>query len=123
MPLHNIKLLVTLFVQMKVIAFFMVFCMFFLSSIPGRGNIVQTSIKENCCHKMTKNTPCNSNQKDDCSRGVCNTMLSCSTCGFLQTEPVRIKTIVPVLKECPVTRYLVGNGSDFSLSCWNPPKV
>lgn len=117
------KLLISLFVPMKVIALFLVFCMFFLFSIPGRANTMQTSIKENCCHKAVKNMPCSSNQKDNCSKGVCNAMLSCSSCGFLKVEPVRIKTIATALNECLVTPYLVGNGSDFSISCWNPPKV
>lgn len=109
--------------SMKVVAFLLVFCMFFLFSIPGRANIIQTSTKENCCHKASKNIPCGSNQKDDCSKGVCNTMLSCSTCGFLKIEPVRIKAIITILNDCPVTPYLIGNGSNFSLSYWNPPKL
>lgn len=50
-------------------------------------------------------------------------MLSCSNCGFLKVESMRIKTIVTVPNENLVTPYLVGNGSDFSISCWNPPKV
>jgi hypothetical protein len=72
---------------------------------------------------MTKSQPCGHQQKDDCGAGMCSTMLSCNSCGFLYVERVMVKPIVPVLKEQSVTPYLSGTLSAYAPSSWRPPKV
>ncbi|WP_143013788.1 hypothetical protein [Mucilaginibacter sp. OK268] len=106
---------------MKATALFLVICMVFVSvfAVKAKGS----SMFEKCCHKTTKSQSCEHQQKDDCGQGMCNTMLSCNTCGFLFVEQVTVKPIVPVLKERSVTPYLSGSLSAYSSSSWRPPKV
>jgi hypothetical protein len=108
---------------MKVVAFVMIMCLVLVSAIPGREKTIVVLTKENCCHKMIKHSPCRHEQKDDCGRGSCNTMLSCATCGFLKAERITVNPIIPVLKETLITPYLMGDLSDYSIPNWNPPKV
>jgi hypothetical protein len=108
---------------MKVIAFIMVACLVFLSSISGKAETMQSAVVKTCCHKMEKTMPCKHEQKNGCADGMCNTVLSCGMCGFLKVDPIRANAVAPVLKPLQLATYSVGATSDYSLSMWNPPKV
>jgi len=108
---------------MKVAAFFMIVCMVSFTAFPGKVKAMCTSTVKTCCHKMEKQAPCNPQQKDDCGKGMCNTMLSCASCGFLTVDPILVKPLIPIAKELQLTPYHMGNLSDYSLLNWNPPKV
>jgi hypothetical protein len=95
----------------------MVFVSVFTVRAKGSGML------EKCCHKTTRSQSCEHQQKDDCGKGMCNTMLSCNTCGFLFVEQVTVNPIVPVLRERSVTPYLSGSLSAYSSWSWRPPKV
>jgi len=95
--------------------------MVFVSVFTAKANSM--GVLEKCCHKTTKSQSCEHQQKDDCGAGMCNTMLSCNTCGFLFVEQVTVNPIVPVVKEQSVTPYLSGSLSAYSSSSWRPPKV
>ena len=104
-------------------AFFMIVCLAFLSVFPGKVKAMRTTSMKACCHGIEKQKPCNPKQKDDCSLGICNMILSCSTCGFLTVDPITVKPLIPVSMELQLTPYHMGNLSDYSLINWNPPKV
>jgi hypothetical protein len=107
----------------KVTALFLVICMVFVSVFTAKADSMRMAA--NCCHKMTKSLPCDHHpqQKNNCGQGMCTSMLSCNTCGFLGAEPVSITVVVPVLKEAAVTSHSSGSLSAYSSSSWRPPKV
>jgi hypothetical protein len=109
--------------MMRASAFLMIGCLIFLSAFAGKVKTSSRVVKENCCHKMAKQTPCSSTQNNDSGRGMCYTMLSCASCGFLKVDPVLVNAVPPVLIKVQVTPYHMGDLSDYSISNWNPPKV
>jgi hypothetical protein len=54
---------------------------------------------------------------------MCATMLSCGTCCFVKTEPISVAPITATFGAKNVTPYRMGYLSDYSITCWNPPKV
>jgi hypothetical protein len=104
---------------MKYIAVFLILNVLLLSSVTGMANIPHGTAS--CCAaKMTKS--CCKEQKhssdNDCAKGNCNAMLSCTTYGFLIISPVSLspviidlilKPLIPLLPaSCPTTRIMTG---------------
>jgi len=118
----DLKILL-IFGAMKVIAFFMMVCLVFLTAFPGKAKAMHTSTMKICCHGVEKQGPFNPKQKDDCDRGMCNIILSCPGCSFLVVDPIVVKPLTPIAKELQVTPYHMGDLSDYSMINWNPPKV
>ena len=112
-----------IFGVMKVIAFFMIVCLVFLTVSPGKAEVMHTATVKTCCHGMEKQAPSNPKQKDDCDRGMCNNTLTCPGCSFLTVDPIVVKPLVPISKDLQATPYHMGDLSDYSLVNWNPPKV
>jgi hypothetical protein len=108
---------------MKALALLLIICIVTLSALPVRAVAVQHQLKKECCQKMPAKAPCNQSNNDCNGLGNCNTMLSCSGCGFLVVEPVAIATMVPIITAASLTLHSAGNVSGFSLSSWHPPKV
>ena len=108
---------------MKVIAFIMVACLVFPSSISGKAEAMQAAVIKTCCHKIERSIPCKHEQKNGCADGMCNSVLSCSMCGFLKVDPTTVNAVIPVLRKLQLTIHQVGTPSDYSLLMWNPPKV
>lgn len=108
---------------MKVIAFFMIVCLIFLTGSPGKAKASRTSTTKTCCHGIEKKSHSSREQKDDCGQGMCNIMLSCPGCGFLTVDPIMVKPLNPISKEFQATPYAMGDLSGYSLINWNPPKV
>jgi hypothetical protein len=107
----------------KVTALFLVICMLFVSVFTAKAIGVHTSAVKSCCHKMMQKPPCQHQQKNDCGQGMCVSMLSCSSCGFLKVDLLSVTPIVPTLKETAVPAYQLGSLSAYSLSSWRPPKA
>jgi hypothetical protein len=107
---------------MKAISFVMLVCLLLLSVIPARVMAVANMPKKDCCHKMAS-APCGHSSKKACDGGMCATMLSCGTCCFVKTEPIIVAPITATFGAKNVTPYRMGHLSDYSITCWNPPKV
>ena len=107
---------------MKVVAFVIMFCLVFLSLFPGKAETAMPALSKSHC-PMATHSPCKPKQANDCGQGTCSTMLSCATCGYLKSEPITIKALVPVIKDSALTPYNMGGLADYSPSNWNPPKV
>jgi hypothetical protein len=107
---------------MKVVAFVMMFCLVFLSLFPGKAQTVLQMASKSHCH-MATHSPCKPKQANNCGQGTCSNMVSCSACGYLKTELITIKAMVPVIKESVLPPYDMGSLADYSPSNWNPPKV
>jgi hypothetical protein len=106
----------------KVTALFLIICMVFSVFTAKAGGMHMFAAKS-CCHDMMKNQPCGHQQKNDCGQGMCTSMLSCNSCGFLKADAVSVTPVVPTQKEPSVTLHHLGSLSAYSLSCWRPPKV
>jgi len=81
-----------------------------------------------CCAKTHKNAQCpkqaeKKHQEDNCEKQGCNMFLTCSLCGFLTVEPVRVDEALPAILEKTVPTYQYGNSAAHLLSAWKPPKV
>jgi hypothetical protein len=62
-------------------------------------------------------------QEDNCEKYGCNMMLTCSICGFLVIEPVRVNAALVTLIEKTVPTYQYGNSAVYFAKDWKPPKV
>ena len=108
---------------MKVASFLLMLCFVFLSAIPVKAKDRCVSMKEKHCHKMAaKQSPCNPSPKNNCGQGMCNT-LSCTSCGYLKTDPILVDAVIPVLTESQFIPYHIGALSGYSMINWNPPKI
>src|ERR1700742_2721705 len=94
-----------IFGAMKVIAFFMIVCLGLLAAFPVKATAMRSSTVKNCCHGMEKKVPSDHKQKDDCSGGMCNVILSCPACSFLTADTIMIKPLIPTPKESEATPY------------------
>lgn len=109
---------------MKYIAVFLMVNVLLFSSFTGMANIRYenaTSCKQitgQDCGKQSKHASDN-----DCSKGMCNAMLSCGVCIFVVNSSVSISATISSLCSRVVPPSAIGELSDYHSSGWNPPKV
>src|SRR6184192_2467656 len=99
---------------MKSIAVFLATCILLLSSVQGMANTHRgtgASCKESghqdCC-KQQKQTSDN-----NCAKGACNAMLSCSTCGFIIIQPIAVLPAMVHLNNQLAHPFITGELSDY----------
>jgi hypothetical protein len=109
---------------MKYIAVFLVLNVLLLSSISGMANI---RYGKATCRKQTTAQDCCRQPKhtsdNDCAKGTCNAMLSCSTCGFLMISPISLSPVMSNLSTQIAHPFITGELSDYYSDDWNPPKA
>jgi hypothetical protein len=79
-----------------------------------------------CCKESTHKDRCKQqkqNSDNNCAKGVCNTMLSCSTCGFMLNPSVLLSPATIDLNNQIARPFITGEISDFHDNDWNPPKA
>jgi hypothetical protein len=113
---------------MKFLASLLIVCIVLLSAFAGSVKPLQLAEKTDCCAKADKNahcpkTPEKKHQEDNCEKYGCNMMLTCSICGFLVIEPVRVNAALGTLVEKAVPTYQYGNSAVYFAKDWKPPKV
>jgi hypothetical protein len=111
---------------MKYIAVFLATCILFLSPVPGNANGLHHQVSASCFKKSSptdhcggqKHIPCN-----DCSKGTCNTMMSCSTGGFLMSSSIVVSPVMLDLSSQITYPFSTGELSEYQDNDWNPPKA
>lgn len=109
---------------MKFLAILQIVCLMFLSAyIPAKAET--HNMKQDCCNRMKKAGACKSDKKagDDCNSQRCNLMLTCSICGFLIQQPVKLQAAAFITLKSPLSKYQMGDATGYSTSDWKPPKV
>jgi len=109
---------------MKYIAVFLIWNMLLLSAIQGIANSHHETAM--CCKQTTHHDCCNQPKRgadNDCSKGACNVMLSCGTCGFLIISSVSILPVITDVNSKMAQRFRMGELSDYQDNGWNPPKI
>lgn len=110
---------------MKYIAVFLASCILFLSPASGMATNLHHKVSASCCKASSpknhcgdqKNIPCN-----DGAKGTCNTMLSCSTCGFLTAPTLAVLPVITNLNNQITHLFVTGELSDYQDNDWNPPQ-
>src|SRR5258707_15607262 len=111
---------------MKYIAFFLISCLLFLSPVPGSASGLHHEVPASCFKKSLakdhcgdqKNIPCN-----DCAKGTCNAMTSCSAIGFLMSSSIVVSPAMIDLSSQVTHPFSTGELSDYEDNDWNPPKA
>lgn len=109
---------------MKSIAVFLILNLLLLSSFSGMAHIRHD--KASCCIAKTQKDCCKQQKhtdNDECSKGICNAMLSCGTCGFAMSLAVSISPTVSILSNQAAHSFAIGELSDYHDNGWNPPKA
>lgn len=109
---------------MRFLSVLLVGCFLFLSFTGTIRPSVETAAAKMCCEKMTGK--CGHTQKHGESKGCdkqgCPMMFSCSICGFLKVENIRLQTAPVYSLSKPVPLYIIGDLSAYPSSDWKPPK-
>jgi hypothetical protein len=113
---------------MKFLASLLIVCIVLLSAFAGTVKPLQVAEKADCCAKTKKNTHCpkapeKKHQEGNCEKQGCNMLLTCSICGFLAVEPVRVDTALTDMIEKTVPTYQYRNLAVYLAEDWKPPKV
>jgi len=109
---------------MKYITVFVILNVLLLSSATGMANISHGTAS--CCAAKIHTANCKQQKHtsdNDCAKGNCNAMLSCSTCGFLIISPISISPAIIDLNTQPAHLFITGELSDYQDNDWNPPKA
>lgn len=96
--------------------------MLLISTIPGKAELMN-NMSKNCCHHMANMPQKQHGRQNGCDGGMCMTVLSCNNCCFLKVEPVKADAVVISIDNDEDLPYLIGNLSDYTDMCWNPPKA
>jgi len=109
---------------MKFLAVLLMVCILSLSTFAGMVKAAVPTVKEDCCKHMAGKA-CHQKpaKDDDCSKSGCAMLFSCSICGFLMVEPVRVKPSPATQIAQSVTPYKTGHLSAYASSDWKPPKT
>lgn len=111
---------------MKVLASLLIVCIVFLSSFAGSVKPLPVAEKADCCAKTHKDAHCPKATKkkhQDCEKQGCTMFLTCSICGFLAVEPVRVNATLAIILEKTVPTYQYSNSAVYFAKDWKPPKV
>jgi hypothetical protein len=109
---------------MKYIAVFLILNVLLLASVTGMANISHGTAS--CCTAKMKKDCCKQQKPaagNDCAKGNCNAMLSCSTCGFLITSIIAVLPVMINLNNRIAYPFITGELSDYQDNDWNPPKA
>jgi hypothetical protein len=109
---------------MKSIAVFLILNILLLSSFTGTASSHYG--KASCCVAKAYKGCCKQQKHssgNDCAKGNCNAMLSCSQCGFVITASVSISPIISILSGQAVRPFPIGELSDYHGNGLNPPKA
>jgi len=84
--------------------------------------------KHACCRKMAgmaaaQMKKMQQQHKKDCESQNCPLMFSCTLCGFILAEPLKLESTVPTYIEKPISLYTIGDLSAYHPSDWKPPKA
>jgi hypothetical protein len=109
---------------MKYLAIFLASCILLLSSVSvmasphqGQASCCKESTHKDCC-KQKKQTSDN-----NCAKGTCNAMLSCSNFGFIPSPSVSLSPVMIDLNNQIAHPFITGQVSDYHDNDWNPPKA
>jgi hypothetical protein len=109
---------------MKYLAVFFASCILLLSSFSTMASPCQGAAS--CCKESTHKDCCKHQKQssdNDCAKGACSAMLSCSTCGFILTPSVSLSPAMIDLNKQIAPPFITGEISDFHDNDWNPPKA
>jgi hypothetical protein len=109
---------------MKYIAVFLILNVLLLSAVAGKAAIQRGTAT--CCISKSQKDCCGQQKKsadNDCSKGPCNAMLSCGTCGFIVATSISISPAVINLNQQTIHHFAAGELSDYHGNDWNPPKA
>lgn len=108
---------------MKFLAVLLIGAILLLSS-QFEVKAVAPAVKNACCkHMAGKACHQKSAQKDDCSKPGCNMMFTCSICGFLTVEPLRIEPAMATQIEQLAPTYKTGHLQAWCTANWKPPQA
>jgi len=111
---------------MKLLAVLLSAYILFLGA-AGAMKPVDRPGKQPCCHKMAGMTALQMKKrqqhKKDCDQQTCPLMFSCSLCGFILAEPLKLESAMPTFIEKPISLYRIGDLSAYHPSDWKPPKT
>lgn len=107
---------------MKIVALTLILNILLLASFPGSAN--GNYGKARCCTEQIKKS-CDHHQpsNNDCSKGNCNTLLPCGTCGFVIVETTTISPLSAIFKRQLIAELVIAKLSDYQDKDWNPPKA
>jgi len=89
----------------------------------------QPSVKKICCHKMAGISAAQmkkmkeEHSRKGCEKQNCNMMFSCTLCGFIVIDILRLQPHHTNYAEKPISLYRIGNLSAYHPSDWKPPKA
>ena len=108
---------------MKSIAYILLACLMFLSSVQGIGNTTQSKSMADCCKGATCKHGKPEQKEKGCDSKVCNRMVSCTRCGFIVTEQLTLTNqyVLNKVKSNPIFDMDIVSG--FTQIGWHPPKA
>ena len=111
---------------MKLLAVLLSAYILFLGAAGAMKPVGQPA-KQVCCRKMARMTAVQikkmQQHKKDCERQACPLMFSCTLCGFILAEPLKLESALPTYIEKPISLYTIGDLSAYHPSDWKPPKT
>jgi hypothetical protein len=109
---------------MKYLAVFLASCILLLSSVSvmaspyqGQASCCKESTHKDCCKQQKQSSD------NNCAKGACNAMLSCSTCGFILSPSFSLSPAMIDLNNQIAYPFITGQISDYHDNDWNPPKA
>lgn len=113
---------------MKFLAVFLIGCMLFFSSFPGKVNASTAAVKMDCCKKSAGKSACHHQPAEKKNSGGCNEpgcamFFSCSICGFIPAGQLVLPADYSQLLQQPVPLYKIGDLSAYHKADWKPPKA
>ncbi len=113
---------------MKFLAVLMSVCILFLSTTGMTKPAEQLPVKQICCSKMAGMHPgamkkMQEKHQQGCDKQGCTMMFSCTLCGFIIIQPLRVQPYFIIYYEKPNSFYRIGDPSAYHVSSWKPPKV
>ncbi|RYE21521.1 MAG: hypothetical protein EOP45_09440 [Sphingobacteriaceae bacterium] len=108
---------------MKSIAYILLACLMFLSSVQGIGNTTQSKSMADCCKGATCKHGKPEQKEKGCDSKACNRMVSCTRCGFIVTEQLTLTNqyVLNKVKSNPIFDMDIVSG--FTQIGWHPPKA
>lgn len=101
----------------------MALCIVAFPFMTGNANSMQKSASDKCCHEMTKDSPCKDSANKQCDPAACQTMISCMSITFLNTEVLSPASLLPISVEKVSIPNYIGELSQYSSVSWRPPAV
>jgi hypothetical protein len=90
------------------------------------ANTLHHRVSASCCKGSPLKNHCGQQKNipyNDCAKGTCNTMLSCSICGFLIISSIAVSPAIMDLNNQIAHPFITDELSDYQDNDWNPPKA